>query len=46
MRLWSGVLGMEYDQILVDLVDVKKDIANPKIHAYWPMYSVYGQKPK
>lgn len=37
LRLWTGVLGMEHDAVLVDLVDVRKDIASSKVHAYWPM---------
>ena len=37
LRLWTGVLGMEHDAVLVDLVDVRKDIASSKIHAFWPM---------
>ena len=38
LRLWNGVLGIPYDQCLVELAAVKKDMANPKIHSYWPMY--------
>lgn len=37
LRLWTGILGMRYEQVMADLVQVKKDIMNPKIHAYWPM---------
>lgn len=35
---------MSYEQVMADLEAVRKDIVNPKIHAYWPVFSVYGQK--
>ena len=30
----------------VFLVDVRKDLKNRKIHAYWPIHFVYGRKPE
>ena len=38
LRLWTGVLGLEAEQVKEDLVALRKDFANPKIHAYWPLY--------
>lgn len=31
LRLWTGVLGMSYEEVVAYLEDVKKDIVNPKI---------------
>lgn len=38
LRLWTNVLKMEMNDVLDFLVQVKKDIVNPKIHSYWPVY--------
>ncbi|CAK1354630.1 unnamed protein product [Cercospora beticola] len=45
LRLWINILGWTREETLVFLSTVRKDIANPKIHSYWPMYCVYGRKP-
>ncbi|EME84921.1 uncharacterized protein MYCFIDRAFT_88627 [Pseudocercospora fijiensis CIRAD86] len=45
MRLWTGVLGMKPEEVQVFLARVRRDIMNPKVHSYWPIYSVFGQKP-
>lgn len=37
LRLWTGVLGMSYEEVLVFLAGVRKDVTNPKIHSYWPV---------
>ncbi|KAJ4248145.1 hypothetical protein NW762_012915 [Fusarium torreyae] len=34
------------EEVNVFLVDVRKDLNDPKIHAYWPICSVYGKKPE
>ncbi|KAH8901132.1 TAM domain methyltransferase [Thozetella sp. PMI_491] len=38
-------LGMTKDEVLVYNSVVRKDLRNPKIHAYWPIIVAYGQKP-
>lgn len=38
MALFTRVLGWTAEEVQVFLVDVRKDLNNPKIHAYWSMY--------
>ncbi|KAH7461701.1 hypothetical protein FOMA001_g18825 [Fusarium oxysporum f. sp. matthiolae] len=38
--------GWSSEKVDVFLVDVRKDLNDPKIHAYWPICSVYGRKPE
>ncbi|KXS96852.1 hypothetical protein AC578_7401 [Pseudocercospora eumusae] len=45
LRLWTGVLGMTPEEIQVFLARVRRDIVNPRIHSYWPVYSVFGRRP-
>lgn len=45
LALFTRVLGMETQRVLDFLEEVKKDLANPKIHAYSVIYIVYGRKP-
>lgn len=35
---------MTKEEVDVLLVDMRKDIQDTKIHAYWPILVVYGQK--
>ncbi|KAL4915705.1 S-adenosyl-L-methionine-dependent methyltransferase [Aspergillus aurantiobrunneus] len=44
-RLFTQVLGMSTEELEVLLAACRKDIANPKIHAYWSIVVAYGQKP-
>ncbi|KAH7374701.1 S-adenosyl-L-methionine-dependent methyltransferase [Plectosphaerella cucumerina] len=37
--------GWTPEEVELFLVDVRKDMANRSIHAYWPIYSLYGKKP-
>ncbi|KIX08763.1 uncharacterized protein Z518_03420 [Rhinocladiella mackenziei CBS 650.93] len=46
VRLWTTALGMTPEEIQLFLVQVRKDLKNTKIHSYWPIYVVYGQKPE
>ncbi|KAH7132725.1 S-adenosyl-L-methionine-dependent methyltransferase [Dactylonectria macrodidyma] len=39
-------LGWSKEEVHVFLVDVRKDLNDPKIHAYSPICSVYGRKPE
>ncbi|VUC21593.1 unnamed protein product, partial [Clonostachys rosea] len=43
--LFTRILGWTKPELDVFLVQVRKDIKNPAIHAYWPIYVIYGQKP-
>lgn len=37
LMLFTNVLGWSKDEIEILLVDVRKDVKNRQIHAYWPM---------
>ena len=39
-------LAMSREEVESLLAKVRADIQNPKIHAHWPIYVVYGLKPK
>ncbi|CAG7559801.1 unnamed protein product [Fusarium equiseti] len=43
--LFTRVLGWSKSELDVFLTDVRKDIKNTSIHAYWPVYVICGQKP-
>lgn len=45
LALFTRVLGMESQHVLNFLEDVKRDLADPKIHSYSVIYFVYGRKP-
>ena len=45
MALLARVLGWTADAVETFLVDVRKELKDTKIHAYWPIYVVYGQRP-
>ncbi|KAM6524482.1 hypothetical protein FALCPG4_010094 [Fusarium falciforme] len=38
-------LGWSPEETRVFCAHTRKDMENPKIHAYWPIYFVYGRKP-
>ncbi|EGS22913.1 uncharacterized protein CTHT_0013910 [Thermochaetoides thermophila DSM 1495] len=44
--LFTKVLGWSVEEVETFLVDVRKDLKNKNIHAYWPVYVIYGQKPE
>ncbi|PMD22736.1 S-adenosyl-L-methionine-dependent methyltransferase [Hyaloscypha hepaticicola] len=44
--LFGRGLGWTPEEVEVFLVDVRKDMKNPRIHAYWPIYVVHGKKPE
>ncbi|KAF6805650.1 hypothetical protein CSOJ01_09375 [Colletotrichum sojae] len=46
MAPFTRAHGWTKEEVHVFLVDVRKDISNPSIHAYWPIYSLYGRKPE
>ncbi|RKL29930.1 hypothetical protein BFJ72_g11799 [Fusarium proliferatum] len=37
--------GWSVEDTTVFLMDVRKTMGDRKIHAYWPIYSIYGRKP-
>ncbi|POR31834.1 Uncharacterized protein TPAR_07950 [Tolypocladium paradoxum] len=43
--LFNRVFGRTAVEIEVSLVDVRRDISDPRIHAYMPIYVVWGRKP-
>ncbi|KAK4449055.1 S-adenosyl-L-methionine-dependent methyltransferase [Podospora aff. communis PSN243] len=43
--VFTRVLGWSPEELEVLLAEVRNDIKNTKIHAYWPIYVTYGQKP-
>ncbi|KAM5349172.1 hypothetical protein ACJ41O_008995 [Fusarium nematophilum] len=45
LGLFSRVLGWTEEQIQMSLVDVRRDIQDTRIHAYEPLYVVWGRKP-
>ncbi|OJJ51970.1 hypothetical protein ASPSYDRAFT_52715 [Aspergillus sydowii CBS 593.65] len=45
-RLCTQILGMPMAEFELLLMLCRKDIQNTNIHAYWPIYVVYGQKPQ
>ncbi|KAI8242529.1 Secondary metabolism regulator LAE1 [Colletotrichum sp. SAR 10_96] len=45
MALLTRAHGWTKEEVQVFLVEVRKDLGNRSIHAYWPMYNIYGRKP-
>lgn len=45
MALFTRVLGMSAEEVEVYVVDARKEMKDTKIHAKWPIYTVYGRKP-
>ncbi|KAH6880796.1 S-adenosyl-L-methionine-dependent methyltransferase [Thelonectria olida] len=39
-------LGWTQSEVNVFLTEVRKELNNRAIHAYWPIYSIYGRKPE
>ncbi|QSS62617.1 putative methyltransferase [Histoplasma capsulatum] len=46
MALFSRVLGWSPDAIQAFVAEVVKDLRNPKMHAQFDLYIVYGRKPE
>ncbi|KAK3905094.1 hypothetical protein C8A05DRAFT_31090 [Staphylotrichum tortipilum] len=46
LMLFTNILGWSAEEVEVLLVDVRKEAKNKDIHAYWPVYVVYGRKPE
>jgi len=44
--VFSRVLGWSDEEIQVVVAKTRKDLTDPAIHIYIPVYFVYGRKPK
>ncbi|KAH8894637.1 S-adenosyl-L-methionine-dependent methyltransferase [Thozetella sp. PMI_491] len=42
----AGGLGWSPEELEVLLTDVRKEFKSMKVHAYWPVWSVYAKKPE
>jgi hypothetical protein len=40
----QGGLGWTPEELKMLLADVRKDVKNARIHAYWPMYVLFSMK--
>ncbi|KAH6879424.1 S-adenosyl-L-methionine-dependent methyltransferase [Thelonectria olida] len=45
LALFTRVLSWSKDEVLSLCAEVRKELRNPQIHAYWKIYVVYGQRP-
>lgn len=45
LAIFTRVLGWSIDEVRVLMAQVRKDLKNRKIHAYWNFWVVYGRKP-
>ncbi|RDW77820.1 hypothetical protein BP6252_05873 [Coleophoma cylindrospora] len=45
LAVFTRVLGWTKEEVDIFLIDVRKELKDPKIHSYGPIYVVYGQKP-
>ncbi|KAI6360051.1 hypothetical protein MCOR25_006859 [Pyricularia grisea] len=41
----TRALGWSKDEVTVLVAKARKELRDPRIHAYWPIYVVYGRKP-
>ncbi|RSL54844.1 hypothetical protein CEP54_009691 [Fusarium duplospermum] len=46
LALFTKVLGWSPEELEVFLIDVRKDLCDKKLHGYWRVNVVYGQKPE
>ncbi|XEU97659.1 hypothetical protein FSHL1_002945 [Fusarium sambucinum] len=44
--VYTRVLGWTKEELEVLLAKVRRELKDKSIHAYWPIYVVYGQKPE
>lgn len=42
---FTRALGWTTEEVITFLASVRKELNDPEIHAYWPIYAVYGRKP-
>lgn len=46
LGMFTRVLGWQREEVEVFLADVRRDMRDLRIHAYFPIYVVYGRKPE
>ncbi|KAM0272517.1 hypothetical protein ACHAQH_008699, partial [Verticillium albo-atrum] len=46
MALFTRGLNWTMEETLAFCIDVRKEMRNPRIHAYWPIHVSYGRKPE
>ncbi|KAK2674383.1 hypothetical protein RAB80_009367 [Fusarium oxysporum f. sp. vasinfectum] len=46
LALFTRMLGWSKDEVLSLCADVRNELRDPKVHGYWKIYVVYGQKPE
>ncbi|GAB1320927.1 hypothetical protein MFIFM68171_11137 [Madurella fahalii] len=46
LYIWSQVMGWTREQIAVYIAHLRRQLRDPKVHAYFLMRCVYGRKPK
>ncbi|KAM0271171.1 hypothetical protein ACHAQH_009155 [Verticillium albo-atrum] len=44
--VYTRVLGWSSEEMEILLAKVRRELKDTKVHAYWPIYVVYGQKPE
>lgn len=44
-RLFSKALGMSMEAIQLNLMEVRNEAKNSRIHSYYPFYIIFGRKP-
>ncbi|WYZ39683.1 hypothetical protein EsH8_IV_000024 [Colletotrichum jinshuiense] len=45
MPTFTKGLNWTKEEVQVFLIDVRNEMKDQRIHAYWPVYSIYGRKP-
>ncbi|KAI8648859.1 hypothetical protein NCS56_01501900 [Fusarium sp. Ph1] len=45
-RIFSTVMGWKEEELQVYMAEVRKDLTDPSIHLYVPIYFVWGRKPE
>jgi len=45
LAIFTRILGFSKEEVEIVMAGVRKDIRNKAIHAYFPIYVVYGKKP-
>ncbi|KAF9874845.1 hypothetical protein CkaCkLH20_07539 [Colletotrichum karsti] len=46
MAAYTRALNWKKEEVQVFLIDVRKELKDRNIHAYMPIYAIYGKKPK
>ncbi|KAF4982463.1 hypothetical protein FZEAL_1917 [Fusarium zealandicum] len=46
LALFTRVLSWSREEVLALCADVRRELRDPKVHGYWKIYVVYGQKPE